>query len=149
MHFSHSFGTYAYGKTRRSVMSQRKMKTRKSRKPKHAPSLAEDLGALLSVVEGELRGLILLTLLTGHPPRQTVGLKWKDVVPLVEQLSFYFSTTNQSRQPDALLFPGLAKLPPHLLDGSTKPRGNRRQSLTALRHLFTQTFEAEGVIKPE
>src|ERR1039458_6276122 len=65
---------------------QRKMKTRKSRKPKHAPSLAEDLGALLSVVEGELRGLILLTLLTGHPPRQTVGLKWKDVVPLVEQL---------------------------------------------------------------
>jgi len=130
-------------------MSQPETKTRRSRKSKKKRSLMEDLGALLSVVESELRGLILLTLLTGHPPRQTVGLKWKDVVPLVEQLSFYFSTANQSRQPDALLFPGLAKLPPHLLDGSTKPRGNRRQSMTALRHLFTQTLEAEGVTKPE
>ena len=131
-------------------MNQRKTKTRKSRQPKHVPSLAEDLGALLSVVEGELRGLILLTLLTGHSPRQTVRLKWKDVVPLVEQLSFYFSTANQSRQPNALLFPGLAKLPPHLLGASTKILSNRSQSLTALRQLFTQTFsEAEGVTKPE
>src|ERR1039457_1867720 len=134
MHFSHFSGTCAYGKTRRSVMSQRKMKTRSFRKSKKKRSLMEDLDALLSVVEGELRGLILLTLLTGHPPRQTVRLKWKDVVPLVEQLSSYFRTANQSRQPDALLFPGLAKLPPHLLGASTKPRGNRRQSLTALRH---------------
>jgi hypothetical protein len=131
-------------------MNQRKTKTRNSQKSQHASSLGEDLGALLSVVEGELRGLILLTLLTGHPPRQTVRLTWKDVVPLVEQLSFYFSTANQSRQRDALLFPGLAELPPHLLSASTKPRGNRRQSLTALRQLFTQTFsEVEGVTKPE
>ena len=131
-------------------MSQPETKTRKSRKPKHAPSLVEDLEALLGVVEGELRGLILLTLLTGHPPRQTVGLKWKDVVPFVEQLSFYFSTANQSRQPDALLFPGLAKLPPHLLGASSKILSNRRQSLNTLRHLFTQTLSAaEGVTKPE
>jgi hypothetical protein len=111
--------------------------------------LAEDLDALLGVIEGELRGLILLTLLTGHPPRQTVRLKWKDVVPLIEQLAFYFSTANQSRQPDALLFPGLAKLPPHLLGASTKAKANPRQSLAALHHLFTRALSAaEGVSEP-
>ena len=130
-------------------MSQRKMKARKSRKSKNAPSLAEDLDALLGVIEGELRGLILLTLLTGHPPRQTMRLKWKDVVPLVEQLSFYFSTASQSRQPDALLFPGLAKLPPHLLGASSKILSNRSRSLATLRQLFTRTLSAaEGVSKP-
>ena len=129
-------------------MSRHKRKTRESRKFENLPLLAEDLDALLGVIEGELRGLILLTLLTGHPPRQTVRLKWKDVVPLIEQLAFYFSTANQSRQPDALLFPGLAKLPP-LLGASTKAKANPRQSLAALHHLFTRALSAaEGVSEP-
>ena len=75
-----------------------------------------------------------------HPPSQTVRLKWKDVVPLVEQLAFYFQTANQSRQPEALLFSELAKLPPHLLGASTNTRANRGQNLAALRHLFTRTL---------
>ena len=130
-------------------MSRHKRKTRKPQKFENPPLLAEDLDALLAVIEGELRGLILLTLLTGHPPRQTVRLKWKDVVPLIEQLAFYFSTANQSRQPDALLFPGLAKLPPHLLGASTNTRANPRQNLAALHHLFTRALSAaEGVSEP-
>ena len=130
-------------------MSRHKRKTRKSRKFENLPLLAEDLDALLTVIEGELRGLILLTLLTGHPPRQTVRLEWNDVVPLVEQLAFYFSTANQSRQPDAPLFPGLAKLPPHLLGASTKAKANSRQNLAALHHLFTRALSAaEGVSEP-
>jgi hypothetical protein len=130
-------------------MIQHAKKGRNSRKSENLPSIAEDLDALLDVVEGELRGLILLTLLTGHSPRQTVRLKWNDVVPLIEQLSSYFITANQSRQPDALLFPGLAKLPPHLLGASTKTKANPRQSLTALRHLFTRALSAaEGVSEP-
>jgi hypothetical protein len=45
--------------------------------------------ALLGVVvEGELRGLILLTLLARHPPRELVRLEWGQVVPLVEQLAY-------------------------------------------------------------
>lgn len=104
---------------------------------------------MLGVVEGELRGLILLTLLTRHPPRELVSLKWKDVVPLVEQLSSYFSTANQSRQPDALLFPGMAVLPPHLLGASGKARMHRRRSLAAANRLFTRAFHvAEESSKP-
>lgn len=125
------------------------MKSRNSRKSKNLPLLAEDLDALLAVIEGELRGLILLTLLTAHPPSQTVRLKLKDVVPLIEQLAFYCSTANQSRQPDAPLFPGLAKLPPHLLGASTKAKANPRQNLAALHHLLTRALSAaEGVSEP-
>lgn len=125
------------------------MKTRKLRKSKRTPCPAEDLDALLGVVEGELRGLILLTLLTRHPPRELVRLKWQDVVPLVEQLSYYFSTANQSRQPDALLFPGMAMLPPHLLGASGEARTHRRRSLAAAHRLFTRAFRmAEESSKP-
>jgi hypothetical protein len=121
-------------------MNRHKRKTRKSRRFENLPLPAEDLDALLTVIEGELRGLILLTLLAGHPPSQTVRLKWKDVVPLVEQLASYFQTANQSRQPEALLFPELAKLPPHLLGASTNTRANRGQNLAALRRLFTRAL---------
>ena len=118
------------------------MKTRKLRKSKRTPCPAEDLEALLGVVEGELRGLILLTLLTKHPPRELVRLKWGQVVPLVEQLSFYFSAANQSRQPDALLFPGIAMLPPHLLGASGKAQIHGRRSLAAAHRLFTRALRA-------
>jgi hypothetical protein len=118
------------------------MKTRKLRLSKHTPCPAEDLDALLGVVEGELRGLILLTLLTRHPPRELVRLKWKDVVPLVEQLSSYFSTANQSRQPDALLFPGMAMLPRHLLGTSGGARIRRFRSMATAYWLFTRALRA-------
>ena len=118
------------------------MSTRKHPKSENTPLQRHDPEALLGVVEGELRGLLLLTLLTGHPPIQTVRLKWKDVVPLVEQLAFYFQTANQSRQPEALLFPELAKLPPHLLGAAGNARAGRRRSMGALHRLCTRLLSA-------
>jgi len=71
--------------------------------------------ALVEVVEGELRGLFLLILLTRRPAREIVRLRRDAVVPLVKHLMEYFVTAHCTAESDALLFPQLAPLPSHLL----------------------------------
>ena len=80
-----------------------------------APLTQAHVDALVEVVEGELRGLFLLILLTRRPAREIVRLRRDAVVPLVKHLMEYFVTAHCTAESDALLFPQLTALPPHLL----------------------------------
>jgi len=80
-----------------------------------APLTQDQVDALVDVVEGELRGLFLLVLLTGRPAREIVGVRRDAVVPLVRQLMEYLTAAHCTTESDVLLFPGLAALPPQLL----------------------------------
>ena len=86
-----------------------------------APLNQAHVDALVEVVEGELRGLFLLILLTRRPAREIVRLRRDAVVPLVKHLMEYFVTAHCTAESDTLLFPQLAALPPHLLFSETKP----------------------------
>ena len=86
-----------------------------------APLTQDQVDALVEVVEGELRGLFLLILLTRRPAREIVRLRRDAVVPLVKQLMEYLVTAHCTAESDALLFPQLAALPPHLLFSEGKP----------------------------
>ena len=85
------------------------------------PLTQDQVDALVEVVEGELRGLFLLILLTRRPAREIVRLRRDAVVPLVKHLMEYFVTAHCTAESDALLFPQLAALPPHLLFSEGKP----------------------------
>ena len=85
------------------------------------PLTQDQVDALVEVVEGELRGLFLLILLTRRPAREIVRLRRGAVVPLVKHLMEYFVTAHCTAESDALLFPQLAALPPHLLFSEGKP----------------------------
>lgn len=85
------------------------------------PLAKEEVDALIEVVEGELRGLFLLVLLTRRPARDIVRMKRDAVVPLVRQLMDYFTAAHCSADSEALLFPGLAALPPHILFSEANP----------------------------
>src|ERR1039458_1472313 len=86
-----------------------------------APLTQDQVDALVEVVEGELRGLFLLILLTRRPAREIVRLRRDAVVPLVKHLMEYFATAHCTAESDALLFPQLAALPPYLLFPKAKP----------------------------
>ena len=85
------------------------------------PLTQDQVDALVEVVEGELRGLFLLILLTRRPAREIVRLRRDSVVPLVKQLMEYFTNAHCTAESDALLFPGLAALPPNLLFLEAEP----------------------------
>ena len=106
------------------------MSTRKRsiRKRQAIPLTDNEIEALVDVVEGELRGLFLLILLTRRPAQELLRLKRDAVVPLVRQLTEYFAEAHCTADSDALLFPGLAALPPHLLFSRTKPNSDEAVS---------------------
>jgi hypothetical protein len=93
------------------------------------PLTQDQVDALVEVVEGELRGLFLLILLTRRSAREIVRLRRDAVVPLVKHLMEYFVTAHCTAESDALLFPQLA-----LICSSPKEsRGHVRRFLNCPR----------------
>lgn len=72
-----------------------------------------ELEGLLDVLQGELKELALLVLLTRRHPKQLIKWKLREVVPLVEALAQEYQSLPPTPA-DALLFPRLAQLPPRL-----------------------------------
>ena len=79
------------------------------------PRLREaELADLIDVLHGELKELTLLVLITRRQPRQLMQWQQRDVVPHVEALAREYNSLPPAPA-DSLLFPGLAQLPPCLL----------------------------------
>lgn len=114
-----------------------------------APSTHEETEALLNVLQGEFKELALLVLLTRWPARVVVRWQQRDVVPLIEQLAQEFQSFGPA-EPDALLFPKLATLPPHLFGEAEDVKGAKPPSFHASPHQwFTQTLAAlEATVLP-
>ena len=103
-----------------------------------APLTQDQVDALVEVVEGELRGLFLLILLTRRPAMEIVRLRRDAVVPLVKHLMEYFVTAHCTAESDALLFPGLAALPPYLL--FPEARSNPGEAISQLPKIIAETL---------
>ena len=103
-----------------------------------APLTQDQVDAIVEVVEGELRGLFLLILLTRRPAREIVRLRRDAVVPLVKHLMEYFASAHCTAESDALLFPGLAALPPYLLFSEAKP--NPGEAISQLPKIVASTL---------
>ena len=116
------------------------MSTRKRsiRKRQAIPLTDNEIEALVDVVEGELRGLFLLILLTRRPARELLRLRRNAVVPLARQLTDYFAAAHCTADSDALLFPGLAELPPHLLFSEAK--ANPDEAIFQLPKIVAETL---------
>ena len=102
------------------------------------PLTQDQVDALVEVVEGELRGLFLLILLTRRPAREIVRLRRDAVVPLVKHLMENFANAHCTAESDALLFPGLAALPPYLLFPEAEP--NPGEAISQLRKIVAGTL---------
>ena len=116
-------------------MSTRRRSIRKSQA---IPLTDDEIKALVDVVDGELRGLFLLILLTRRPARELVRLRRDAVVPLVKHLMEYFVTAHCTAESDALLFPGLAALPPYLLFPEAEP--NPGEAISQLPKIVAGTL---------
>ena len=102
------------------------------------PLTQDQVDALVEVVDGELRGLFLLILLARRPAREIVRLRRDSVVPLVKQLMEYFTNAHCTAESDALLFPGLAALPPNLLFLEAEP--NPGEAISQLPKIIAGTL---------
>jgi len=102
------------------------------------PLTQDQVDALVEVVEGELRGLFLLILLTRRPAREILRLRRDAVVPLVKHLIEYFTDAHCTAESDALLFPGLAALPPYLLFPEAEP--NPGEAISQLPKIVAGTL---------
>src|ERR1035438_3959789 len=120
-------------------MSSR-ISTRRGNKRKNpmTPLTQDQVDALVEVVDGELRGLFLLILLARRPAREIVRLRRDSVVPLVKQLMEYFTNAHCTAESDALLFPGLAALPPNLLFLEAEP--NPGEAISQLPKIVAGTL---------
>ena len=98
-----------------------KLRQALKRNPPYRRLAEVELAHLLEVLQGELREVALLALLTRRSPSELVGWKQGDVVPLIEQLAREFQGLNPA--PDTPLFPGLSKLPAWLLGGQKRRTG--------------------------
>lgn len=89
---------------------------------KAEPLTRDEVEALLGVLAGELRALVLLALVTRRPTQEILAWRWYDVAPFVRELADCFQEGSPS--PDAPLFPRLIKLPHRFFDPETeKPPG--------------------------
>lgn len=99
-----------------------------------------EIDSLLDVLSGELRGAVLLSLLTRRPVREIVGWPWESVVPFIRDLADHFHGGCPS-DPAAPLFPGLSKLPARFFQNSGGP-GTAQASIG---HLVSQVLSTTPV----
>ena len=76
--------------------------------------------------------------LTRRPAREIVCLRRDAVVPLVKHLMEYFTNAHCTAESDALLFPGLAALPPNLLFLEAEP--NPGEAISQLPKIVAGTL---------
>jgi hypothetical protein len=104
------------------------------------PLTQGEIDALLNVLSGELRGAVLLSLLTRRPVREIVGWPWESVVPFIRDLADHFHGSCPS-DPAAPLFPGLSKLPARFFDNS----GGPATAQASIGHLVSQVLSTTPV----
>jgi hypothetical protein len=126
-------------KNRNPVKKPRARKSAKPRQPLKTNTpcrrLAEvELINLLKVLQGELRQVALLALLTRRSPSELIKWNQGDVLQLIEELAREFQGLNPA--PDTPLFPGLVKLPAWLLGGQKRRTGQVESAPMLVRNVL-------------